>query len=71
MIVPATVDKELRPHLATVAKDKKMWFPTTVFAKSRHQDQIWYGDSEHHSPHEGWGKIERSDNDVIKNCKMS
>ena len=54
MIVPTTVDKCVRPHLATVAKDEKIWFPTTVFSKSRYQDQIRYGDSENHNPDEGW-----------------
>ena len=52
MIVPTTVDKGVRPHLATVAEDEKIWFPMTVFAKSRHQDQIRYRDSENHRPDE-------------------
>ena len=44
MIFPTTVDKWVGPHLATVAKDEKIWFPTTVFAKNRYQDQIRFGD---------------------------
>ena len=75
MIVQATVDKGVRPHLATVAKDEKIWFPTTVFAKSRYQDQIRYGDSENHSPGEqrkrGWGNFEGSGYGVIKHFVMS
>ena len=48
MIVPTTVDKGVRSHLAAVANDEKIWFPATIFAKSRYQDQIRYGDSENH-----------------------
>ena len=68
MIVPTTVVKEVQPHLASVAKDEKIWFPTTVFAESRYQDQIRYGDSENHSPVDGWGDLEGSGYDVIKIC---
>ena len=65
MIVPMTVDKWVWPCLATVAKGEKILFPTTVFAKSRYRDQIRYGDSENHSPGEGWGNFEGSVYDVI------
>ena len=50
MIFPTTVDKGV--HLATVAEDGNIWLPTSIFAKSRYQDQIRYGDSENHGPDE-------------------
>ena len=36
--------------LATVAKDEKIRLPTTVYAKNRYQDHIWYDESENHPP---------------------
>ena len=57
MIVTMTVNKGVRPHLATVAKDDKIWFPT-VFAKSRYHNEIRYGDFKNHSPGEGWCNFE-------------
>ena len=74
MIVPTAVDKGVGPHLATVAKDEKIWFRTTGIAKNRYQDQMRYGDSENHSPDEqrqrGGGNFEGSGYDIIKNFKM-
>ena len=32
-------------NVATVAKDEKILLPTTVYAKNRYQDHIWYDES--------------------------
>ena len=34
--------------LATVAKDEEIRLPTTVYAKIRYQDPIWYDEPENH-----------------------
>ena len=49
---PTTVDKGVGSHIATVAKDEKIWSPKTVFANNRYQDQIRYGNPGNHSPDE-------------------
>ena len=61
-----TIDKGAWPHLATIAKDEKIWFPMTVLATCRCQDQIRYGD-----PEKGVGQFEGSGFGVIKILKMS
>ena len=48
MIVPMARDKGVGQDLATVAQDAKIRLPTTVYAKNRYQDHIWYGESENH-----------------------
>ena len=48
IIVPTTSDKGVGKDLATVAKDEKIRLSTTVYAKNRYQDHIWYGESENH-----------------------
>ena len=48
MIVPTASDKGVGQDLATVTKDAKIRLSTTVYARNRYQDHIWYDESENH-----------------------
>ena len=48
MIVLPASDEGVGQHLTIVAKDEKIRLPTTDYAKNRHQDHIWYDESENH-----------------------
>ena len=55
----------------TVAKDEKIRLPTTVYAKNRYQNHIWYDESENHlltNSDKGVGKYLATD--VMKLIKL-